>query len=279
MQLKVLTTILLIASTTLAGCATQPEYSERSFSDFQHLSQRSCESLTEELVGLVKDFEVSKGDTNRVGAGMSTSAVGSILSGAAYSVTLPVALAGGLIGLGYQSLYKERNQAERDHIDGLLAAYNGKGCGESATTQRAVSADVLVKHAAAGQAETQAKETETLPFPDRCTNAVDNIRRSYQIILSGLRPDERLRFFARGPEGGSRDIVATSLLLGELKLPPMSITARRGGKKRGLWVERLVTGERLQLNYLPVAWHCSTKGMLTVKYENTWVRVVPAYMD
>lgn len=276
MRLKLLITPFMATTLAIAGCATQPKYSERSFTDFQRLSGQSCESLTDELVQLVKDFKPSDEEHDQAGAGLSTGAVGGLLTGAGYSVTLPVALAAGLIGLGYQSLYKERNQAERDHIDGLLAAYNGRSCGETATTPMSGSADELINAAAAGEATTRVGETETLPFPNRCTNANDHIERTYQISLSGLQPGERLRFFTLGTDASSRSIVATSLLLGELRLPAMSITARRGGKKRGLWVERLATKERFQLNHLPVAWHCSTKGLLTVKYDNIWVRVVPA---
>ena len=275
--LNFLKKLVPIVCITLSGCATQPVHVERSFEDLKDLGERDCNSLAEELSELVKGFGDDVDRNNTAGAGMSIGAFGGKITGIVTSLTFPAAvtggLAGGLLGLGYQQLYAKKNRAERDHIDGLLVAFNGLGCADSAAEPQPYKVRALIDQVASGQTISEFSETETLPFPNRCTNANDSIRRSYKILLSGLEQGERLRFFTYGTNPGSRNVMAANLLLGELRLPDMSITSRRGGKKRGLWVERMATGERAQLNYLPVAPHCSSSGLLTVKYDNIWVSV------
>lgn len=63
----------------------------------------------------------------------------------------------------------------------------------------------------------------------------------------------------------------SELMDGQVKLPAMLITSRRKRASRGLWVERIATGERAQLSYLSDTVACNRKGIAIVKYTNMWI--------
>ncbi len=114
-------------------------------------------------------------------------------------------------------------------------------------------------------------QIEKLPHPTTCSNPVDRGQYSYEIGFKDLDPSEKVRFVPKG--WSSRNVVfsASELINKPMKLPALSLAGRIGGDKRGLWIVRIATGERQQLNYLPPNGTCNSEGDIVVQYDNIWV--------
>ncbi len=114
-------------------------------------------------------------------------------------------------------------------------------------------------------------QIEKLPHPNACSNPIDRRKYSYEIGFKNFDPSEQVRFLPKG--WSSKNVVYNaSELIGEpVKLPALSLAGRIGGDKRGLWVVRIATGERQQLNYLPPNRTCNSEGDIVVQYDNIWV--------
>lgn len=115
------------------------------------------------------------------------------------------------------------------------------------------------------------QDIEQLPIAAKCGTALDDEKRTYTIEMSNLDPDEKIRFLTRGWASKNQLYTASELLNNPVKLPAMSIQSRRGGDNQGLWVERISTGERQQLNRLTPNFNCNSKGITIVEYINIWV--------
>lgn len=160
-------------------------------------------------------------------------------------------------------------------IDPLAERFKAKGCvlptvPDSASLRRKPSAAAGSQQ---GNEELAVPELDTLTFPVRCTNAVDDVTRIYEIGIRDLDANEYLKFYTVGGKSRARRLKASQLIYGPVRLPSMSIISREGGVTRGLWVERVKTGEKKQLNYLRANRACNLVGIQRVDYRNFWVFV------
>lgn len=110
-----------------------------------------------------------------------------------------------------------------------------------------------------------------LPTPEQCYFPIDERKYVYPINIKALAPEEKVKFISIGWRGSNVIYTAAQLLQDEVQLPPMLITSRRDRHNRGLWIERIATGERVQLSYLPDTVACNRKGIAIVKYTNLWI--------
>jgi len=212
----------------------------------------------------------------RKSTGVGKLAQGVIVAGAV--VASPVAVAAGVAGLGGSKFNKNRKKKSKEaRIDELIAVFKKKQC---VAPQLSKSESLRrIKHSSIDDEQSNSTITvpplERLGFPDACANPVDEIKRTYEIGLKDLEPDEYLRFFTVGSKTKNQKLRASHLIYGEVPLVRMVISTRKRKKNRGLWVERLKTGERKQLNYLPGRMSCNLNGVLTVDYLDLWVVVSP----
>lgn len=173
------------------------------------------------------------------------------------------------------SYSKSKANRKEQMLDGLEALFNDKKCVLSIQLDRRENVFRNAVLSMSSEETTRMSiltpDLETLSLPGTCTNAKDDIERIYELVVNQLGPDEYLRFSTRGVESSNHKIKASLLRFGPVKLPKMSISSRKGGYTRGLWVERLKTGEKHQLNYLPPNRACNSKSRLTVRYDNIWV--------
>jgi len=133
-----------------------------------------------------------------------------------------------------------------------------------------VLAEEPVTHAKWGDVN----EVVVMPHPVSCTNAVYRDRVEAGISLQGLDADESLRFLSKGWRGKNVIYSVAELTEArEVKLPAMTMASRKGLKKRGLWLERVKTGERVQLTRMQPNMRCNSKGILVATYTDLWVSV------
>lgn len=118
------------------------------------------------------------------------------------------------------------------------------------------------------------EQIHTLDFPVSCTGDEKN-KISYQVFLQRDNLDGDLKFYTKGWHASNQKIAIADLLDNEVKLESMTLSGRKGNayKNRGLWVQHLASGEKQQINYLPGALHCNSKGIINIKYNNIWVTV------
>ncbi|MEM7358411.1 MAG: hypothetical protein AAF431_04910 [Pseudomonadota bacterium] len=122
----------------------------------------------------------------------------------------------------------------------------------------------------------QVKEVEQLAFPGRCDGTAEE-KLVYEVRVADNELDGKLKFYAKGPRGTNQKLEIADLLDGEVKLKSLTLSGRSGDgyTKRGLWVQHVGSGEKRQLSYIPGQFRCNTKGIITMRYNNIWVKVIP----
>lgn len=115
----------------------------------------------------------------------------------------------------------------------------------------------------------------TMPQAPACNGADSDFKVLFSISLQDAQEDEELRFLAKGYRSRNQKIKVGDLMAGEVNLDPITLYGRnsRSGvsdPRWGLWVQRLSTGERIQLSNQPGTPKCNTKGLAGVKYSNLW---------
>lgn len=135
----------------------------------------------------------------------------------------------------------------------------------------------------AAHAETPDKEpvlhiadVQTLDYPGKCDGTMED-KLVYEVFVADEHLEGKIKFFAKGPRGTNQKFEIADLLHEEVKLKSLALSGRLGNgwRNRGLWVQHVDSGEKQQLNYMPGQFRCNTKGIITVRYNNIWVRVKP----
>ncbi len=227
----------------LAGCGHSPKPIDRSTNDRLVSSDYPCERLIEEI----RRVDITKEQTKFL-------SLNSIFS---------------------EIFLRKTNNLERQ-MDPFVDAFFNKGC-----VIPEIEGDLEsrpLRHFEHSNADGQtaastflAPKLETLPFSKECSKAFDREKRIYELGITNLQYDEYLKFTTIGKDSISYKIKASYLLFADVKLPELSVTSRSEMKGRGLWVERLKTGEKHQLNYLRPNFSCNSNGVVVVEYQNTWV--------
>lgn len=142
-------------------------------------------------------------------------------------------------------------------------------------------ASLFISQAAAADGEDsaavlQVNNIDTLDFPGRCDGTAEE-KLVYEVYVADNHLDGKLKFYAKGPRGTNQKFEITELLNQEVQLKSLTLSGRSGDgySNRGLWVQHIESGEKQQLNYIPGQFRCNTKGIISMRYNNIWVKVKP----
>lgn len=256
--------VSLLISILIAGCATTTDNSDQR----ELISGINADSSCEQILDSIETTQHTNKGSDELGL------LGFVSGGPIGVVALPLLIAGG--ALSSRRSRAEFRKVER-HLDELIVEFRKKGCTNNVSErfESEVYRYAKANHDGPESSDVDffTPELETLTHPKVCHYPIDVKKRVYQLGIKNIDPDEYLRFTTIGENSTNYKIKALHLTFGEVLLPRVNVTTRKGGHKRGLWVERLKTGEKRQLNYLPPKTRCNSKSRTVVKYENLWIMV------
>lgn len=235
------------------------------------IDQFTCSEIAE-AIGIINSSYANRALSAREKLAFGAVTVGAVAAS-------PVTILVGVLGWSRSKYTKNKVKTKEDSVDRLIALFEKKECELPAQLANSLGELHQVEIAQNEMRQTgdslHVPPLDRLEFPDACANPVDEIRRTYEVTVDGLEPGEYLRFFTVGAKTKNQKFRADHLVYGPVQLPRMVISTRKRKKNRGLWVERVKTGERKQLNYLPANFSCNLIGTLTVDYYDLWVVVKP----
>jgi hypothetical protein len=256
--------LLALTCFLIAGCTSVQKSNDKAAAIEKLGDNTSCSQIIEEI----RLFNFGYGDPLQ--SGRETAAIVSTSFATAIAlVAQPYLVISGIVDQFRKRNIRVKRVAILDEIVGLARA---KSC-QPPTFNRENTAGIRMPTELEAGLSMATPETEVLPTPRYCYRPQDKEERVYLVGLKNLDPDEYLRFFTKGRYTKNVKIKASHILYAKAALPKMKVFGSQGRSRHGLWVERLNTGERRQLNTLPGNPRCNSGGDLTVDYLNWWVVV------